>query len=368
MTKFLLSSFMILASLSISNNKSYEIGELDSAVQKYEYEEVISQDSKLRYLSVGAFDIVMKDFNDSDKISFNFTMFKQVNFFQSYFVYLLNEDKTLVTTLTSGSLNILEEEKEVFVEFSYELIKNLGNTFYIRIGNSDVENMPFNSVVDYMEFPLSNLKKLVIDETQKISFITEVHYNQKNITLVKEFFEVTGVSKDEYVDLYYKFKLTPVSVNSYANYTYPASNIIVRFYVYDELYLFNSAFKRDEEFENYAYASTFFQSSTNNTKRALCLSMTYCIDRNTFLMSSSRSTFSYYFRDSSSIYFPINYYHTFKEAKVMLSFSNFGRSKARLFFPFTLHFSEVYLTDGYVVIGEEGIKRWTQTNLDEVKV
>ena len=67
---------------------------------------------------------------------------------------------------------------------------------------------------------------------------------------------------------------------------------------------------------------------------------------------------AYYFRSSNAFYFPINYYETFKDAKCLISFTNYSACGANIEYPINLHFAPNFPHENYYVSVVESVKDW----------
>ena len=320
--------------------------------------EKIELSNKIRYLEIQSFDLRLNEFKDKDAITFNFEIKKPVEMFQSYFVYLINGEKELFDTLTIGSMNAPEREKEVSVNILKSEIEDIGNDFYIRIGAALSENTAFDSVFYYLDFPLSNIRNLVFD-TNSLEFIVALSYDTRYLTIIREYMEFLNIERDVYVDTYESFFLNDIDCTYVSQDILPGYNARMSFYLYDPLHLYYSAYnKKHPKYEDYAGTSVFFGSTYDDVMHTLRLNTIFYIDSTTLISFRLKGNLIYYFRSSESVYFPVNYYEVFKDAKCLIRFENYGSTGACIEYPFTIHFAPNFRFDDYYVSAVESVKDW----------
>ena len=372
MKKFLLSllfSFLSLVNTVPSQENfitSEEVKKANSSSSTFNTEEDIKVTNPIRNLKLQSFDIRMVDFYQQEEMSLNFRFSKSAPVFAAYHFFLLNDDKEMFDVLAQGTLNVNDDLKEVNVKVNLNEINDIGNQYFIRIASTDIESLPFESIFNYIDVPFTNLWNFHMESNVE-ELITEVHFSGSCLRLQKEQVTVVGVEKENYEDIYYKFDLTDFNLSYVTKYNRTGSDLAARFMVYDENYIFNSAFIRYEKDKRYASGAAFFQSSNNKEAKRLCYSITYCVDLRTCMMASSRSLFSSYFRDNLSLYFPQNYYHIFKDARLCFNCIRFGAAKATISYEFVVHFAENFFSDYFYVSGGTGIKKWNGI-MDEIEV
>ena len=352
--------FFLASTLNVSSPTNFSIEDNEKVVnlENYEEKEVIEMDLELYIIEVAPFDIILEDYKNSDFIEIDFHIDKISTGFCAYHFYIVDENKNLVQTLNEEFLGVTDFDKDVTVRIYKEELKDIGNTYYLRIGCSDILEKPMELMYEYQDIPLSNTSNLVLEDGNNMEIIVEASYNGKKLTLTKEYFSILELQKNNEVDLYYKFNIDNTKVEFRSKDTYATYYMNCFLYIYDPLLLYNGAFRDDGKYEGYLKASCFFAATYDNISRTLGLTSIYYIDRSTFLMSSDRKQFTSYFRDNRAIYVPANFYEDYKDLKLILYFDGFGATDANIAYPFNVSFAPNFLDDSYYVKGEVGKKDW----------
>lgn len=361
MKRFILSTITILPTLgclfspqenfnTIKNVKKANSSEFEAR----EYQ-TISND--LYDVFLGNFNINLTNFYEKDVLSFNLTFTKPTSLIRAYHVFLLDGEKNLVSTLKDGTIDAVTHEYTTKVDLYQSEINELGNTYYIRIAGSDSIKRPYQMIREYIEFPLSNVKNLVMDSNY-LEYVTGVSYDTRTLTINREYIKLNNIEKDIYLDLYYRFHLHDINAEFYVKSFSDVRNSKKYLYIHDPNRLYNLAFQETEEFPGYSMAATFFEITKNKTMTDFSLSNNFYVDQLTGLMSLRRGQFTNYFKTSYFLYMPFNYYKDFKDTKMIFRIKDFGAPKCNILYYFTLHYAENFISDTYTVIGEEGKKDW----------
>lgn len=363
MKKILVGLMMILAVLTTSCESSQENFSTRNSIKKAnsvpKVTETLYHNGEIGHLDLQNFEIDMSDFADDEVMDFELEFKKEATVTDAYKVYLLDQDKNLVDTIVSDKMNLTEKRKTFPVKIDLkEYHAEIKKDFYIRIGYAFTLSVPFEGVVDYIDLPLTNPWHLEFDESCELSIYTKIRYNLTYFTFYKEIIVLNDMPKEKYEDRYLSRGTRGPTIQYYSMYSYLFNEMETYIYVYDELGLFNAAFYRDEDYPGYNRAEVFFQSLSNKKLSTLSLLTIYRIERKTLMMTRSYQGFEDDFRDNTFIYFPINYYETFKDTKMIFSIRDFGEIQANIDYHFTVHFPPNSLRDEFKIVGETGKKDW----------
>ena len=362
MKKILLNLLFLLSSV-VNVSPSQQNSSTQDNVKKanstsFVKKEKIEVSNKLRLFELQSFDFRLSDFKGQEEINFNFELKKPVDMFQAYFVYIVDENKDLYLTLTKGELLGIEKEKDVTASFNINDLNGLGNDFYIRIGAALSSEFPFEAVAVYIDLPMSNIWNLKF-ETNQLDFVVALSYDTKYLTITREYLEFLNISHDVYIDTYERFYINDIDCAYQSNDILPGNSATITFYLYDPLHLYFSAFiKEHPKYEDYVGTPCFFGATYDNTMHTLRSNVIFYIDSTTLMSYRLKGDLAYYFRSSNAFYFPINYYETFKDAKCLISFTNYSACGANIEYPLNLHFAPNFPHENYYVSVVESVKDW----------